>query len=65
MKSKIEMVKEYIQNRIQEHGFENDQIEIDFADICEVHETIQAAKELGYEATPSEGQGVWWIYVEQ
>ena len=62
MKSKIEMVKEYIQNQIQENGFINNQIEIDFADICEAYETIQAAKELGYEATPSKGQGVWWIY---
>lgn len=63
--NKIEMVKGYIQDQIQEHGFENDQIEIDFAGICEESETIQAAKELGYLATPGEGQGVWWIYVEQ
>jgi hypothetical protein len=63
--NKIEMVKEYIQDQIQEHGFENNQIEIDFADICEVEETIQAAKELGYLATPGEGQGVWWIYTEE
>jgi hypothetical protein len=60
--NKIEMVKGYIQERIREYGFENDQIVIDFADICEEEETIQAAKELGYEAAPSEGQGVWWIY---
>ncbi|NLO52120.1 MAG: hypothetical protein GX103_13295 [Bacteroidales bacterium] len=65
MNSKIEMVKEYIQDEIQERGFENNQIEIDFAGICEESETIQAAKELDYLATPGEGQGVWWIYVEQ
>lgn len=59
---KIEMVKDYICEQIREHGFENDQIEIDFADICEVNETIQAAKEFGYLTTPSKGQGVWWIY---
>ena len=59
---KNEITKQYIQERIREHGFENNQIRIDFADICEESETIQAAKELGYLATPGEGQGVWWIY---
>jgi hypothetical protein len=65
MKSKIEMVKEYIQDQIRIFGFDNNQICIDFADICEVDETIQAAKELGYLATPGNGQGVWWIYSEK
>jgi hypothetical protein len=62
MKSKIEMVKRYIQDQIQD--FTNNQIVIDFAGICEESETIQAAKELGYLATPGEWQGIWWIYVE-
>lgn len=60
--SNIEYVKEIITKKIEEEGFKNDQIEIDFADICEEEEVQQAAQELGYQAAPATGQGCWWIY---
>jgi len=59
---KNEIIKQYIQERIREYGFENNQIRIDFTDIAEELEIIQAATELGYNAEPANGAGVWWIY---
>ena len=59
-------MKEYILNQIQEYGFdEYNQIEIDFAGLCEEEEVRQAAKELGYEVEPGEGEGVFWVYIAE
>jgi len=61
----VEEMKEYIQNQIQEYAFKNNQIEIDFAGLCEEEEVRQAAKELGYEVEPGEGEGVFWVYIAE
>jgi hypothetical protein len=62
----VEEMKEYILNQIQEYGFdEYNQIEIDFAGLCEEEEVRQAAKELGYEIEPGEGEGVFWVYIAE
>jgi uncharacterized hydantoinase/oxoprolinase family protein len=61
----VEEMKEYIQNQIQEHGFKNNQIIIDFAGLAEKEEIRQAAKELGYEVEPGEGEGVFWVYIAE
>lgn len=61
----VREMKEYILNEIKENGFdEYNQIEIDFAGLCEEEEVYQAVKELGYEIGPGEGQGMFWIYKE-
>ena len=54
-------ISEYIQSQISERGFENNQIEIDFSGLCEEIDVVNAAKELGFKAEKSDGQGVWWI----
>jgi hypothetical protein len=62
MSRTIESMKEYIQLQINTRGFDkNGDIEIDFAGLCEASDVVLAAAELGYDATPSIGQGVWWI----
>lgn len=61
----VEEMKEYIQDQIKEYGFENNQIEIDFAGLCEEEEVRQAAKELGFEVEPGEGEGVFWVYIAE
>ena len=58
----INEMKELIQRKIKEEGFENNQIEIDFTGLASEEEIKQAASELGYQAEPSEGEGVWWVY---
>ena len=60
--TRLESVKNYINAEIEERGLIDNQIKIDFADICETNEAKEAAKELGFEAEKTEGQGVWWIY---
>jgi methionine salvage enolase-phosphatase E1 len=62
---KNEIIKQHIQGRIREHGFENNQIRIDFADLAEDKDVIQAATELGYNAEPATGAGCWWIYIAE
>jgi hypothetical protein len=59
---KNEIIKQHIQGRIREYGFENDQIRIDFTDLAEESDVIQAATELGYKAEPATGAGCWWIF---
>lgn len=51
-------IKELIERKIKEEGFNNDQIEIDFAGLAEEEEIKQAISELGYQAEPSEGEGI-------
>ena len=58
----INEMKELIQRKIKEEGFENNQIEIDFAGLCEEVELLQAASELGYNIEEGEGEGVFWVY---
>ena len=66
MRRNVESMKEYIQEQIQERGFDDyRQIEIDFAGLAEKEEICQATKELGYEIEPGEGQGVFWVYVAE
>lgn len=58
-----EYAKQYIEEQVAERGMENDQIEINFSGICAEEETIQAAKELGYEADNENcAEGTWYIY---
>lgn len=58
----VKEIKELIERKIKEKGFENDQIEIDFAGLAEEKEIKQAASELGYNIEEGEGEGVYWIY---
>lgn len=59
----LEYAKQYIENEIRERGLKNDQIEINFSDICEEKEVVEAAKQLGYEADNENcTEGTWWIY---
>lgn len=62
----IEDAKDVIKNTINENGFDNNQVRVNFADVCEEDETIQAAHELGYEAEKDgDNDGMWWIYIEE
>jgi DNA-binding CsgD family transcriptional regulator len=54
----VDYVKEIITNAKFD---ENDDAKIDFADICEEEDVLQAAAELGYKAERATGQGSWWI----
>lgn len=58
----VNEIKEYIQRKIKEEGFENNQIEIDFSGLASEEEVKQAASELGYNIEEGEGEGVFWVY---
>lgn len=72
----VEYAKQYIKEQIAERGLNQDgQILIDFADICNDEEIMEAAESMGYEAECAAGsyneetgnkmgQGQWWIYKE-
>lgn len=64
--NKIEMVQNYINEQIKENGMdEQQQIKINFSDICEEKDVIEAAEELGYCADNTDcTEGTWWIYKE-
>lgn len=58
--------KEYILEQMEERKeeFEKEQqLLIDFADICTEEETVQASNELGFQAEKT-GASSWWIYKE-
>jgi hypothetical protein len=58
--------KKVIREKISEEGLgENNQIRIDFTDLANEEEIIQAATELGYNAEPATGAGCWWIYIAE
>lgn len=55
--------KKVIREKISEEGLgENNQIRIDFTDLANEEEIIEAAAELGYSAEPATGAGCWWIF---
>lgn len=61
----LEFTKNYIKEQIQQRGLdENNQIEIDFSDICTKDDAISSAFSLGYSLEQGEGQGVWWLVKE-
>lgn len=58
----LENIKNYIKEEIEERGFQDNQIEIDFSGICEEKELKEACTEMNFKCEKGEGQGVWWIY---
>lgn len=64
LKTRIEGLKDYINNEIEERGLKNNQIEIDFAGLGEYEEITEASRQLGFDIVESEGQGVYWLYTE-
>jgi len=58
----VNEMKDLIQRKIKEEGFENNQIEIDFSGLAEEKEIKLATKELEYNIEEGQGQGVFWIY---
>ncbi|MFT8313127.1 MAG: hypothetical protein ABF633_02595 [Clostridium sp.] len=58
----VQFTKEYINDRIEERGFdEYGQICIDFSNICNKTELLEAVKQLEFTAKKGQGKGVYWI----
>lgn len=61
-KDNLENVKIYIKQELRKKGFKNNQIEIDFSNICTKEEVIKVAEELGFNLERGDKEGVWWLF---
>lgn len=60
--SNLEPVRIYIKQQLREKGLKNNQIEIDFSDVCTKEEVVKVAEELGFNLERGEKEGVWWLF---
>lgn len=58
----LEPVRLYIKQQLREKGLKNNQIEIDFSNVCTKEEVIKVAEELGFHLERGEKEGVWWLF---
>lgn len=61
-KDNFESVKIYIKQELNKKGFKNNQIEIDFSNICTNEEVIKVAEQLGFNLERGDKEGVWWLF---
>lgn len=61
-KDNLENVKIYIKQELKKKGFKNNQIEIDFSNICTNEEVIKVAEQLGFNLERGDKEGVWWLF---
>ncbi|QGU94445.1 hypothetical protein GOM49_04410 [Clostridium bovifaecis] len=61
-KDNLENVKIYIKQELRKKGFENNQIEIDFSNVCTSEEVIKVAEQLGFNLEKGDKEGVWWLF---
>ena len=62
----IKNAQDVIKNTIYENGFDNNQVRVNFADICTEEETVAAAHAMGFEAEKDgDNDGMWWIYIKE
>ncbi|MBE6067046.1 MAG: hypothetical protein E7211_04990 [Clostridium lundense] len=60
--SNLEHVRIYIKQQLREKGLKNNQIEIDFSNVCTKEEVVRVAEELGFNLERGEKEGVWWLF---
>ena len=60
--SNLENVRIYIKQQLREKGLTNNQIEIDFSNVCTKEEVVSVAEELGFNLERGEKEGVWWLF---
>jgi len=60
--SNLEPVRIYIKQQLREKGLKNNQIEIDFSNVCTNEEAIKVAEELGFNLERGEKEGAWWLF---
>lgn len=60
--SNLEPVRIYIKQQLREKGLKNNQIEIDFSNVCTKEEVVKVAEELGFNLERGEKEGVWWLF---
>lgn len=60
--SNLEPVRIYIKQQLREKGLKNNQIEIDFSNVCTKEEVVRVAEELGFNLERGEKEGVWWLF---
>ncbi|WP_097028276.1 hypothetical protein [Clostridium peptidivorans] len=60
--SNLENVRIYIKQQLREKGLKNNQIEIDFSNVCTKEEVVKVAEELGFNLERGEKEGVWWLF---
>lgn len=58
----LEPVRIYIKQQLREKGLKNNQIEIDFSNVCTKEEVVKVAEELGFNLERGEKEGVWWLF---
>lgn len=58
----LENVRIYIKQQLREKGLKNNQIEIDFSNVCTKEEVVKVAEELGFNLERGEKEGVWWLF---
>ncbi|WP_186429627.1 hypothetical protein [Clostridium sp. BSD9I1] len=60
--SNLEPVRIHIKQQLREKGLKNNQIEIDFSNVCTKEEVVRVAEELGFNLERGEKEGVWWLF---